>query len=496
MSPGRRHRRVVPIVTVAVLAVSTLVAAPSGSATLPSVRLFAASSEVKAFPRRSGVVKVDPGVFITPTGDDFELRVTRPDYLTPFTFAQVEPGTGSILRSLPMDKVDEWFGLKDFVHYEVLAANGAVVKKKTLTFCPNSYSRQRISDEGPLSPRYPYQCLMAYSAAPFIKGVVWGIDLGWAEPVIAGKGYYGGGGAIKWRATRRTYTIRVSIKPAWAELLSIAPTDATSEVHVSITNRASTGETAAAPSRAAWARYPRVPTLIDPNPKSLPDLTPTPAYSIDTVSRKGHDYLGFASTEWNQGPGTMVVDGFRRRDDTTMDAFQYFLIDGQPIGRAPIGELEFHAGRHHHWHFQQFALYTLLDAASNEVVVSDKQSWCLVNTDALDLTVPNANLSGYSQDLSTACGGPQALWIREVLDVGWGDTYGQYVGGGAFDITDLPNGRYYIRIQVNPVGLMHESDTSNNIQDRLIKLRGRPGHRRVVVPPWNGIDTEDTCYFC
>jgi len=30
----------------------------------------------------------------------------------------------------------------------------------------------------------------------------------------------------------------------------------------------------------------------------------------------------------------------------------------------------------------------------------------------------------------------------------------------------------------------------------LIRLRGKPGHRRVVVPPWHGIDTENVCFYC
>lgn len=43
---------------------------------------------------------------------------------------------------------------------------------------------------------------------------------------------------------------------------------------------------------------------------------------------------------------------------------------------------------------------------------------------------------------------------------------------------------------------MFESSTANNVEARLIKLRGTPGHRRVVVPPWHGIDTENSCSYC
>jgi hypothetical protein len=192
----------------------------------------------------------------------------------------------------------------------------------------------------------------------------------------------------------------------------------------------------------------------------------------------------------------MLVEGFRGVDEPLMDAFQYFLRDGVAVGRAPIGQLEYHP-QHQHWHFRQFTEYSILDAQSGRIAVSGKESWCLANTDAIDLSVPNANWAGYGGDVFTMCGGgPGALWIREVLDVGWGDTYSQYIAGQAFDITDLPNGDYFIRVRVNPLGAMFETTTDNNVQDRLVKLRGRPGERRVVVPPWHGIDTESGCTFC
>jgi hypothetical protein len=31
---------------------------------------------------------------------------------------------------------------------------------------------------------------------------------------------------------------------------------------------------------------------------------------------------------------------------------------------------------------------------------------------------------------------------------------------------------------------------------RRLRLKGQPGHRTVVVPPYFGIDTESDCLFC
>ena len=42
---------------------------------------------------------------------------------------------------------------------------------------------------------------------------------------------------------------------------------------------------------------------------------------------------------------------------------------------------------------------------------------------------------------------------------------------------------------------MIEASTDNNVSLRRVILRGTPGHRRVVVPPYLGIDSEG-CRFC
>ena len=492
MSGGRRRRPSVPIL-LAVALMATLFAAPVGAAgTTPTLRLFVSSTQITVERNRHGFVSIDPGAWVTPVTDDFELWVSRPDYDTPITIKQVDANTKTVLRTFSAKNLEGWTGLKGFGHYAVEDANGEIVLRGTVPFCPNSWQRERLSDEGPIAPDYPGSCGAGF-AAPFTKGSIWGLDLGWAAPVAGGYNY-----GFAWKADRRRYTVRFSIDRAWTDLLSIAPGDATAEIHVTVVDRGPL----ATDERSAQAAptdqpYPSVPVVTDPDPDALPDLLSTPAYAMQTYSRRGHDYLGFAATEWNAGPGTLVVEGFRGPDETSMDAFQYFILDGGAVGKSPIGELEFHAGgRHNHWHFEEFTRYSLLDGESREILISGKQSWCLVNTDALDLTVPNANLFGRKGDLSSACGGRGALWIREVLDVGWGDTYTQYQRGQAFDITDLPNGTYYVRVHVNPTGSMLETDTTNNVEDRLIRLRGRPGHRRVVVPPWHGIDTENYCDYC
>jgi hypothetical protein len=184
----------------------------------------------------------------------------------------------------------------------------------------------------------------------------------------------------------------------------------------------------------------------------------------------------------------MLVEGFRHGDHPVMRAYQYFMRDGEALGRARVGEMEYHEANHDHWHFLQFARYSLWDADMREIEVSKKQAFCLVPTDAIDLSVDGADWRPGDDGLGTACGSydPDAVWIRETLQAGWGDTYYQ-VSGTALDVTGLPNGIYYVAVEANPDRLMYETDTSNNVELRKIRLGGTPGDRTLRVFDWHGI---------
>jgi hypothetical protein len=176
-----------------------------------------------------------------------------------------------------------------------------------------------------------------------------------------------------------------------------------------------------------------------------------------------------------------------------MDANQYFFDGDDVVGKAPVGKFDFDDRHgHHHWHFEQFARYRLLDASHEVVLRSHKQSFCLAPTNGVDLTVPGAdwNPSGRSRDgdFGTVCGDEDSLWIRETLPVGWGDTYVQFVAGQSFKVTDLPDGIYFIEVKVNPTGALYESDASNNVELRRIRLGTKDGERTVKSFPWHGIE--------
>lgn len=492
MPPSSRRSCGARLLLAAVAAASSVaLGAPAAQAqTPPSVRLVAAKSEI-TLRRYDGSVPLDLGVYVAAAGGTFQIRAARADYDRPIRAVQVDAATGDVVRTIPDARVAGWRGLYQFVWVTFRNEAGDVVARRRRAFCPNG-ERQRLDDSGPAVSRYPGLC---GRGGPFMRGMVWGIDRGWAVSATRG----GGEGYAHRRLRLRPggYTASIRISPFFTRFFGIAEEDAKLTLDVTVEDAAFEEHHAArAAARASESRpagdaraAAAVPDTETPDRATVPDPAALPAWNLRVRNSRGRARLAFAASPWNAGPAPLVVEGFRRRGEDLMDAYQYFYdADGNAVGRASVGEMDYDDRRgHQHWHFLQFARFSLVDAESNAVVRSNKQAFCLVPTDAIDLTVPRAAWTAWGGDLTTMCGGPSALWIREVLPAGWADTYYQSAPGQSLNITNVPNGWYRVRMEVNPDGRLYERTSVNNVEDRLVLLRGKRGDRRVSAQPWHGI---------
>jgi lysyl oxidase len=489
-------------------------ATTSGS---PSLRLRVVTSHVLVTrPTGQKFVSVDPGTYVIPVGGTFQVDVTRPDYQYPPTVSQVWTDQyGPEERTLPSRIADGWNGLARFIRFEVTNSAGTVVRRGSQTFCPNSFSPQRALPSGPPDPTFPTFC---GASDPFPIGAVWGIDQGWGVDPFSDGGFFapsgtstGGippvfGGGVSFRGPDGRYAVTVSIAPRYVRMFGINPVASTRTVYVRVKTEAgscsvvcprpsgATRATAEAAGPLTRAQAQDVPVSGPPPQQYLPDLASLPAWNVSVNDRPKADMLTFNATEWVGGGSALDVEGFRQPNSNVMNAFQYFYENGQVVGRAPAGTMSFDdLNGHDHWHFQQFARYSLLDSTQNLVVRSHKVGFCIAPTDPVDLVLPGASLRLTDLGFGGACGSPTALWTREMLPLGWGDTYSQYVAGQAFNITDVPNGTYYVEVQVNPENLLYEQSTANDASLREVILGGRPGHRTVCVPAIDGVDQEGDC---
>jgi hypothetical protein len=418
-------------------------------------------------------VYLDLGVFVVAGNLPFEVRATRAGYDQPINAVRVQPGTD---EPLPTGLVKDFYGLSDFFSFSMDDARGRRVVNQLVSFCPNGYQPVRRRPDAPASSPYPAGC----AGNPYSTGAVWGVQKGYGASALD---------YLPLNLRPGTYTATVTITPAYRNFLHLRAADSSATVTVKVVAEP-TEEGAARAARRPAARSQSsspAPAATRPSGQAiqaagpLPDLRSLPAWAI-TVDRGR--YLDFAATVWNAGPTGLVVDGFRRdNDEDLMDAYQYFYDSaGQQIGYEQVGTMEWdERDGHTHWHFTDFASYRLLNANKQLVVRSQKEAFCLANTDAVDYTLEGANWRPDNTELHSACGDQSSIAVREVLDAGSGDTYMQYLPGQSFDLQGLANGVYYIEVLANPESRLRESSMGNNSSLRKVTISGTAGKRKAVA---------------
>ncbi len=444
-------------------------AAAAGSQ--PPLKLEAARSTVTV-ETYDGVADLDLGVYAIAGAQPFEIRAFRTSYSQKLTAFRIRNGADQLL---PTGTVREDFaGLSAFTTLKVVNAAKKVVVSSTRDFCPNYWESVRRRPDAPATSPYPEDC----DANPYALGAVYGIQAGYGNPISDEN---------EVKIKPGTYTATVTINQRYRELFAIPTVDASTTIKVTVVKGRDQG-----PVRPHRLDDLRTRSQVGPptdlksskavKPSGpLPDLRSVPAWGIEV--EKGR-YLNFSATVWNAGPSPMVVDGFRRpNNENLMDAYQYFFnATGGQVGYARVGTMEWDArDGHEHWHFTDFASYRLLDNKKKLVKRSQKEAFCLANTDQVDYTVPAANWLPENTDLHTSCGSRQSVGVREVLDAGSGDTYDQSLPGQSFDLKGLKNGVYYIEVLANPDRKLVETSTTNNVSYRKVTISGKSGHRKAAV---------------
>jgi hypothetical protein len=127
--------------------------------------------------------------------------------------------------------------------------------------------------------------------------------------------------------------------------------------------------------------------------------------------------------------------------------------------------------RHEHWHFDSTAGYSLtpLDDAT-PIVSRDKVSFCLRDSEPLKGAAEQHRRS-YEE-----C----ARNRRQGISVGWADRYDATLAGQRLPLPPgFANGRYCLRLEVDPFDLLREHDEQDNASAIVVSIRGRAVSRVV-----------------
>jgi hypothetical protein len=101
---------------------------------------------------------------------------------------------------------------------------------------------------------------------------------------------------------------------------------------------------------------------------------------------------------------------------------------------------------HGHHHVRNFASYELLDATGTVMLTARKQSFCLEDVENIQPGIPATGYSCSDQGITR----------------GWADVYSGGLPCQWIDITNVPSGTYTLRIVVNPLRTLPESNYDNN----------------------------------
>jgi hypothetical protein len=192
-----------------------------------------------------------------------------------------------------------------------------------------------------------------------------------------------------------------------------------------------------------------------PPPGGLPDLVPT----ISDVSQSFGTSVDSADMVEGCAEATTGVD-LLRFSVTSSNAGTAALRLGDPLCPSPCaahplevcGNPEFvcsAAQGHNHPHYTNYGRYELLDEGGQALVVGHKQGYCLRDTQ---------------------CANPVYTCLDQGISAGCGDTYGAGLGCQYLDVTGVPDGRYVLRVTLDPFHRIAELSETNNVAEMPVTL--------------------------
>ncbi len=231
-----------------------------------------------------------------------------------------------------------------------------------------------------------------------------------------------------------------------------------------------------------------LPTDVGPSPL-LPNLRSRLASDVHVVGHGAVRRLRFGSTLANVGARPHEVVPRPREDCAAGERGVAQAVYQDANGNAAFsrsrdtvrvfrraGCMHFHP-QHNHWHVDASARYWLTRAGDPATVLARhrKVSFCLRDSRQVR---PDAGRAFYG-----ACSRDR----RQGVTIGWGDLYQSFLPGQSVRLPARARaGTYCLWQQADPLGVLRESDETDNVSVRAIRLSRRdevrylPDNRRCV----------------
>jgi len=198
----------------------------------------------------------------------------------------------------------------------------------------------------------------------------------------------------------------------------------------------------------------------------LPDIITNPTALTDTNIvgnvEEGRIHLRLSNATPNIGDGPLEIFGVELKDhageEETIPVMQRIYRSDASFYDRESGLFEYHP-THHHIHLQDWSRYRLREILPNDGVggvvgESEKTSFCLLDSRVYDKTLPGAPASPVFRNCDQGTQG---------ISVGYEDLYDKSLPDQWIDITDVPNGEYWLESEADAGDVILEKDETNNV---------------------------------
>jgi len=234
---------------------------------------------------------------------------------------------------------------------------------------------------------------------------------------------------------------------------------------------------------ASVAKFPDgAPILVDTNlslpseKEVLPDLIPFAAQDLRLAQEAGRTVLRFTAIFWNAGHGRFELVSHPGTDpaaDAYEPTYQHILNSFGTYRDPLVGSFFWHQ-THRHYHFLDFADYTLepIATGSNVSGSTKKTTFCMRDDTAVMPSWTDAPRYGYFAGCTSR---------RQGVSIGWADRYASSLPDQFVDVQDVPAGLYKLTFNVDPRGKFIEKRRDNNMSATFVELDVAKGIMKPVA---------------
>ncbi|MEA2223408.1 MAG: hypothetical protein QOH83_1784 [Solirubrobacteraceae bacterium] len=168
----------------------------------------------------------------------------------------------------------------------------------------------------------------------------------------------------------------------------------------------------------------------------------------------------------NRGPGPLEIRG-SNPSGGVMGTVRQRVYDGAggyaDVAHTPAPALIYETNDdHEHWHLMHAMRYSLWsDDRTAEVAPVQKVGFCMVDSERVE--APASSRAVYSEQSDNFCRWqePDAPSVFMGVSPGWRDLYSSALAFQWVDISDVAPGRYWLRADADPDGVIAETDELN-----------------------------------